>query len=68
MNLTPFNFNVHYQDDVESDNWLMDYQAFHDNPVLLMEDGAYIRIQGKSTRLVRGEAWIWQAGQEKERA
>jgi dipeptidase E len=67
LNLTPFNFNVHYPDDVEKDNWLMEYYAFHDNAVLLLEDGAYIRIQGKSTRLVRGEAWIWRAGQEKER-
>ncbi len=67
LNLTPFNFNVHYLDGVEKDNWLREYHAFHDNAVLLLEDGAYIRIRGKSTTLVRGEAWIWRAGQEKER-
>ncbi|MGZ6317610.1 MAG: Type 1 glutamine amidotransferase-like domain-containing protein, partial [Anaerolineales bacterium] len=67
LHLTPFNFNVHYVDSAEKHNWLMDYQAFHENPVLLLEDGAYIRINGKSTRLVRGKAWIWRAGQEKER-
>ncbi len=67
LNLTPFNFNVHYVDSAEKHNWLMDYQAFHENPVLLLEDGAYIRINARATRLVRGEAWIWRAGQEKER-
>jgi dipeptidase E len=67
LNVTPFNFNVHYEDDVQKDNRLIDYQAFHDNPMILMEDGAYIRIQGKAATLVRGPAWIWHAGQEKER-
>jgi len=67
LNLTPFNFNVHYTDDAERDNRLIDYQAFHDNPILLMEDGAYIKVQGRSTMLVWGRAWIWRAGQEKER-
>jgi dipeptidase E len=67
LNLTPFNFNVHYTDDEQGDNRLLDYQAFHDNPVLLMEDGAYIRVRGKDATLVRGRAWIWRAGQEKER-
>jgi dipeptidase E len=67
LKLTPFNFNVHYPDDAQRDDWLSEYRAFHDNPVLLMEDGAYLRIEGKRTTLVRGRAWIWRAGQEKER-
>jgi dipeptidase E len=67
LNLTPFNFNVHYLDDASRDNWLIDYQAFHDNPVILMEDGAYFHVRGKDARLVRGQAWIWRAGREKER-
>ena len=67
LKLSPFNFNVHYSDDARRDNWLIDYQAFHDNPVILMEDGAYITIQSKKTNLVRGPAWIWRAGQDKER-
>jgi peptidase E len=66
LNLTPFNFNVHYGDDVQTDNWLIDYQSFHDNPVVLMADGAYIRLHGKAATLVRGEAWLWRAGQDKE--
>ncbi|MGE5073965.1 MAG: Type 1 glutamine amidotransferase-like domain-containing protein [Anaerolineae bacterium] len=67
LNLTPFNFNVHYSDDARRDNWLIDYRDFHDNPVILMEDGSYLRIRGKDARLVRGQAWIWRAGHEKER-
>lgn len=67
LNLTPFNFNVHYVDDPRRDNWLIDYQAFHDNPVILMADGSYVTIHGKQTALVRGNAWVWRAGREKER-
>ncbi len=67
LNLTPFNVNMHYTDEARRDNWLIDYQAFHENPIILMEDGAYITIQGKKTNLVRGAAWIWRAGQDKER-
>ena len=67
LNLTPFNFNMHYTGGAQKDEWLSDYRPFHDNPMVLMEDDAYIRVHGKSTRLVRGEAWIWRAGQEKER-
>ncbi len=67
LGLAPFNFNMHYTDTAERDNRLLDYQVFHENPIILMEDGAYVRIQGKSTVLVRGRAWIWRAGQEKER-
>ncbi len=67
LKLAPFNFSVHYVDDALRDDRLSDYRAFHDNPVILMEDGAYVRIRGKTTTLVRGEAWIWRSGHEKER-
>ena len=67
LNLIPFNLNVHYFDDVQRDNWLIEYQVFHDNPILMLEDGAYVKVSGKSVNLVRGAAWLWRAGQEKER-
>lgn len=67
LNLTPFNFNMHYTDDARRDNWLIDYQAFHDNPVILMGDGSHVAVRGKQVKLVRGNAWIWRAGAEKER-
>ena len=67
LNVTPFNFNVHYAGDLERDNWLVDYHTFHDNPVIIMADGAYVRIEGRKTQLVCGEAWILRKGREKEK-
>jgi dipeptidase E len=70
LNVTPFNFNVHYpQDEMVRqmrDDWLSDYHVFHENPVLILSDGAYIRVEGKGTSLVRGEAYILCRGKEKD--
>jgi peptidase E len=70
LDLTPFNFNCHYpQDEVlraVRDDWLSDYHIFHDNPVLLLSNGAHIQVKGKKTLLVRGEAWILRKSREKE--
>jgi peptidase E len=63
----PFNFHVHYEDQAERDGWLADYHSFHDNPVILLEDGAYLKVEGKAASLVRGAAWCWRAGKQKER-
>jgi hypothetical protein len=43
------------------------YHAFHNNPILMLEDGAYIKIEGKRTTLRLGSAWCWRAGGEKQR-
>src|SRR5574339_589778 len=47
LNLVPFNFFTHYADDRYGqsvhDDWLGDYHFFHDNPVILLSDGAYIK-------------------------
>jgi peptidase E len=71
LNLIPFNFFAHYADDGYGqsvhDDWLGDYRFFHDNPVILLSDGAYIKVDGKKTTLVRGDAWILRKGAEKER-
>jgi len=32
-----------------------------------MSDGAYVKIDGKKTILVRGETWIWRKDHGKER-
>jgi dipeptidase E len=70
LNASPFNFSVHYpQDEVSRlrrDDWLVDYHVFHDNPVILLADEAYVQVAGKKTTLVRGEAWILRMGQEKQ--
>ena len=71
LEATPFNFNVHYPDfepaSTERDEWLREYHVFHDNPVILMADSAYIRVEGHKTTLVRGEAWLLRKGEEKQR-
>jgi peptidase E len=70
LNLLPYNFFVHYGEDAYlraiHDDWLTDYHVFHDNPVLIMTDGAYVKVEGRKTVLVRGEAWLLRKGEEKE--
>ena len=70
LNLIPFNFFVHYGEDAYlraiQDDWLADYHVFHDNPVLILADGAYVKVLGRKTMLVRGEAWLLRKGMEKE--
>lgn len=71
LNVSPFNFFAHYAMDGYGqsvhDDWLSDYHFFHDNPVIMMSDGAYVKMDGKKTTLIRGEAWILRKGQEKEK-
>jgi peptidase E len=70
LNVTPFNFFAHYEQDsygqAIQDNWLSDYHVFNDNPIILLSDGAYVKVEGKKTTLVRGPAWILRKEQDKE--
>lgn len=71
LNLVPFNFFAHYAEDRHGqsvqDDWLGDYPFFHDNPVILLSDGGYLKVDGKKMTLVRGEAWILRKEAERER-
>jgi peptidase E len=71
LKVTPFNFFSHYgrysYEQAVKDDWLSDYHLFNDNPVIMLSDGASVKIEGKKTSLVRGEAWILRRDQEKER-
>lgn len=68
---TPFNFMSHYPLDSYGqsvwDEWLADYHFFHDDPVVMLCDDAYIQVKGKKVMLVRGEAWIVRKDSEKEK-
>jgi len=68
LNVTPFNFFVHYDEAWAAvyDDWLSDYHIFNDNPVIIMANNAYMRVEGKKTTLVRGDAWILRRGAEKQ--
>jgi len=71
LNATPFNFLPHYPEDGYGqsvhDAWLADYHFFNDNPVILLADDAYVKVDGKKTSLVRGNAWIFRKGDDKEK-
>jgi dipeptidase E len=70
LNATPFNFLAHYPRDGYGqsvlDDWLADYHFFHDNPVIMMCDDAHVKVDGKKTSLVSGEAYILRKDEEKE--
>lgn len=71
LNVSPFSYFAHYisntHGESEHDGWLSDYHVFHDNPVIMLRDGAYVKVDGKKTTLVRGDAWILRRGEEKEK-
>jgi len=71
LKLVPFNFTAHYPDDSYGqslhDEWLADYHFFHDHPVILMGEDAYVKVEGKKTILLRGDAWILRKDSEKEK-
>lgn len=71
LNAIPFNIFAHYSMDgygqSMQDDWLSDYHIFHENPVILMCDGAYVKTEKGRTTLVRGEAYILRKDSEKER-
>ena len=67
----PFNFFAHYTADAygqsAQDDWLSEYHSFHDNAVIMLSDGAYVKVDGKKTTLVRGDAWVLRKDSEKEK-
>jgi dipeptidase E len=67
LKASPFNFLAHYNADPGVDDWLSDYHTFHDNPIIMLNDGAYVMVEGRKTTLVRGEGWILRKDSEKEK-
>ena len=71
LNLSPFNFFAHYPEDESkrefSDAWLEWYHVYHENPVILMADGAYLTANEHETILVQGDAWVLRKGVQKEK-
>jgi len=70
LNASPFNFVAHYDADAYGqspmhDDWLSEYHSFHDNPVIMLSDRAYVKVDGKKTTLVRGGAWVLRKDEEK---
>jgi len=71
LNVSPFSFVAHYPLDEYAqsvkDDWLADYHFFHDNPILMLCDSAYVKVEGKKTTLERGEAYVLRKDSEKEK-
>ena len=71
LKVSSFNFVAHYPLDAHGqsvkDDWLADYHFFHDNPVIMLCDSAYVKIEGKKVTLVRGEAYVLRKDAEKEK-
>lgn len=67
LKASPFNFYAHYTGDVYQDDWLSEYHSFHDNAVIMLSDGAYVKMNGKKTSLIRGDAWVLRKDSAKEK-
>ena len=67
LDLLPYNLVAHYPSDdparSDEDDWLSDYHARHANPILALENDAYVRWDGSALERVAGRAWILSAGQ-----
>ena len=68
LNVTPFNFNVHYTGDLERDNWLVDYHVFHDNPLIIMADGSYVKLRDGKCNLKLVRCGFCEKGEKKKRS
>lgn len=47
-----------YQDD-----WLLDYHAYHANPILALQDGAYLYVDQTELTVKQGVCWLLEKGQ-----
>lgn len=66
LKLIPYNFNVHYpassiDAQQERDERLEEYQFFHEQPILALEDGACVRLTGTGIQVTDG-VWEFKRG------
>jgi dipeptidase E len=67
LGLVPYNLNVHYPDadgparDLRIER-LWEVHHFIDTPVIALEDSAYVLVDERGSRLVRGVAWRFEQG------
>lgn len=71
LGLSEYNFNVHYptqdgEDRALRDERIGEYHLFHDNPVLALEDSAYIHISDGKAHIIRGNCWFFEKSKEKK--
>jgi peptidase E len=50
------------------DDWLLDYHAYHDNPILALQDGAYLYVDERELTVKAGVCWLLEKGQARRQA
>ncbi|MCB0188267.1 MAG: Type 1 glutamine amidotransferase-like domain-containing protein [Caldilineaceae bacterium] len=67
LNLAPYNFDAHFPTDEgareQQADWLLDYHAYHDNPILALQDGAYLSVDQGRVEVRQGVCWLIEKGQ-----
>jgi dipeptidase E len=69
LSLAPCNFNVHYPsldgpEREERDERIGEYQAFHPQPVLALEEGTCLRLSPGNIEVLGGRAWKFMGGKK----
>jgi dipeptidase E len=69
LDLLPYNFDVHYPTDdarrARQDEWLEQYHEVYNNPLLLLEDSAYLFVDSEQVVLRQGVCWVLEKGQKR---
>jgi dipeptidase E len=65
-----YNFMAHYPADdgkerAQRDSQIRAYHNAHTNPVLALEDDGWIKLDDRSTQVVRGHCWLCEPDREK---
>lgn len=66
LNLVRYNLDAHFPTDEaardQQADWLLDYHVYHDNPILALEDGAYLYADQNVVVLKQGVCWLIEKG------
>lgn len=69
LNLVSYNFDMHYPTDearrIDQDDWLLDYHAYHDNPILALQDEAHLYVDQTELTVKQGICWLLEKGQSR---
>jgi len=49
---------------IDEDDWLSDFHVLHSNPILALEDGAYVRYGREGLQVIRGNILLLEKRQK----
>jgi len=61
----PGEHDIRYAGRARQDGWLEQYHEVYENPLLLLEDSAYLFADGEQVVLRQGACWILEKGQKR---